>query len=120
MSTTAELSILSEEERYDASLKLILSNKEVFVLSDNGGMVTMGTDNDETSIIPFWPTAEAAKVVAVGDWSKCKPEAFQLEELLDFILPELVEDKQLIALFPTLEDDGLIVDAADFEEDLKA
>jgi hypothetical protein len=119
MATLAELSILSEEDRYEASIKLLIANKEGFVLSDNGGMVTMGTDNDETSIIPFWPTAEAALTAAVGDWSKCKPESFDLDELLEYILPELIEDKQLVAIFPTLQDDGMILDAADFADDLK-
>lgn len=120
MSSLAELSILSEEERYNETVKLILANKEGFVLSDNGGMVTMGTDDEETSIIPFWPSAEAAKTVAIGDWSNCKPESFNLDELLEFILPELIEDKQLVAIFPTLSDDGMILDAADFADDLKA
>lgn len=114
-----ELSILDEEARYNEAVKIISETKEVFVLSDNGGMVTMGTDSDETSIIPFFPSAEAAKTVAIGDWKDCKPESFPLDELLEYILPELIEDKQLVSLFPTVGDDGLIVDAGDLLADLE-
>ncbi|MEY5047219.1 MAG: hypothetical protein RLZZ175_578 [Bacteroidota bacterium] len=111
-----------EEERYSATIAYIKAQKTVYILSDNGGMVTMGTgeegDEDSDTIIPIWPTAESAKACAAGDWSNCKADSFELVEWNEFILEELIEDKVMISVYASPEDDGYLLSAEDLKEAL--
>jgi len=110
---------LDIETRFNKTLDLVKQDKKVVILSDKGGFVTMTLDDaGEEVVIPVWPDVNLAQECANGEWEGAKPDIFELDEWVTFILPELADDGIMIAVAATKEDDGFILSAKSFGEEI--
>ncbi|MEE3664881.1 DUF2750 domain-containing protein [Brenneria sp. g21c3] len=55
-------------------------------------------DNGRTSL-PLWPAKEYAQISAKGNWDGLQLKEISLDELLDELLPQLIEDTVDLAIF---------------------
>lgn len=77
-----------------------------------------GTD-DEKHAFPLWPAHEYAQECALAEWKAYAPREITLDTLLDVLIPKLQESGDLVAVFPTPNQKGVIPDFAVLVADLK-
>lgn len=103
--------------RYRHFVKSVVDRGEAWGLYDDGWALA-GFD-DGTEALPLWPEKEFAKVCADGTWSGYAPRSIPLSELVEVVLPELMEDEDGVAVFPTPADKGVIPPINELLDDLK-
>lgn len=96
---------LSGAERVAHFVKVVADREEAWGLYD-GGWASSGTDDGATAF-PLWPRREYAQLCATDGWSTYKPQAIVLEDLLGSLLPMLVEQSALVAVFQTPSNRGV-------------
>ena len=97
-------------------MQLAADWEEAWGLKDEqGGVVAKATE-----ALPLWPHPELARACARGNWEGAEPAALSVDDLLDDLLPLLEEDGLRAALFPTPDDPGLLLDAAELRRRLEA
>jgi len=97
-------------------VQLVADWEEAWGLLDDQGWVVA----KETDAFPFWPHSDLARACARGNWEGAEPAAISLDELLADLLPLLEEDGLRAALFPTPDDPGVLLDAAELRRRLEA
>ena len=75
---------------------------------------------DGRDVLPLWPHPAFAEGCAHGSWEGASPAAVPLDELLDDLLPLLEEDGIRVAVFPSPQGEGVLVDPGELQRDLKA
>lgn len=86
------------------------------VLQDNDGCVMLTTDDEDC--IPVWPSEETASLWAVDDWQDCRPLSIGLAEWLERWVPGMEDDELYVAVFPMLEDLGVVIPPHELEQRL--
>jgi hypothetical protein len=108
---------LPSPKRYDYFIKRIADSQTAW------GLYATGWAMAETSagelVFPIWPASEYAGLCAVGDWAHFAPKEIDIEDLLDGLLPSLVERSTKLGVFYTPEDKGTMPDLALFQADLR-
>jgi len=97
-------------------VQLVADWDEAWGLQDDQGWVVA----KETDAFPLWPHPNLARACARNNWEGAEPAAIFLDELLDELLPLLEEDGLHTALFPTPDDPGVLLDAAELRRKLEA
>ena len=93
---------LSDEERYDYTLRQIARNRAAWLLADgDGGGISMELGGKEC--ICIWPEACYAEQFAQGE-EGVKPKRIALDDLLDALEEMQSEEETAFAVFPTLKD----------------
>ncbi len=110
------LQALPAADRALQLVQLVADWEEAWALQDDQGWVVARA----TDAFPLWPHPELARACARGNWEGAEPAALSLDELLDDLLPLLEEDGLRAALFPTPDDPGLLLDAAELRRRLEA
>lgn len=110
------LQSLSAADRAVQFVQLVADWEEAWGLLDEQGWVVA----KETDALPLWPHPDLARACALGNWEGTEPEAIPLDDLLEELLPLLEEDGLRIALFPTPEDPGSLLDASELGRRLEA
>lgn len=105
----AQVLSLSDNERFNHLVNRVNEQQELWILTDEHGCMMLTTDDDE-DCIPVWPHADYARDWAQGDWQHCKPEAISLNVWLKRWVPGMTDDELLVAVFPTLNETGVVVD----------
>ena len=103
------------ERRYKYLVKEVVSNREIWILTDEHGCVMLNTDDEDC--VPVWPNKEFAESWATGEWEDCKAEAISLNKWHSRWTVGLEDDELAIVIFPNQDEDGLVVfpDELDFE-----
>lgn len=109
---------LPAEDRHDHFLQLVADWEEAWGLKDEDGWI-VARQKGEPRAFPLWPHAVFAEACARGPWEGAQAEAIDLDELLDSLLPMLEEDGLPVAVFPTPEDEGVLVAPAELRESLE-
>ena len=73
----------------------------------------------EGHAFPLWPAREFADACAFDEWAGYEAVAITLDELLTELLPKLGRDEIAVALFPTPENRGGVVQAEQLALDLR-
>jgi hypothetical protein len=89
------------EQRLSYLVKECILNKQVWILTDQDGCVMLNTEDEDCT--PVWPSEAFAQAWATGDWSKCEPK----------------DDDVAIAVFPSEDEEGLVISAQEFGFELK-
>lgn len=97
---------LDAEQRYQHFLEKVSRWEEIWSLKDDEGFVVVSSDNEDC--MPVWPHPDYAQEWATGDWDNCQPFKIDLEAWLDRWLPGMDEDGISIAVFPNLDENGIV------------
>jgi len=93
---------LSDEERYDYTLRQIAQNRAAWLLADgDGGGMSMELGGKEC--ICIWPEACYAEQFAQGE-EGVTPKRMDLDDLLDILEEMQSEEETAFAVFPTMKD----------------
>ncbi|MCG7587779.1 MULTISPECIES: DUF2750 domain-containing protein [Photobacterium] len=103
------------EKRYKYLVKEVVSNRQIWILTDEHGCVMLNTDDEDC--VPVWPNKEFAESWATGEWESCKAEAISLNKWHSRWTHGLEDDELAVVIFPNQDEDGLVVypDELDFE-----
>lgn len=120
-SEKAAVSLLDGAARYEYFIKKVTDENRVWSLWKDGWV--LAKDNDGHLVVPVWPHAQFAEMCANGDWSDHEARPIEMEAWLNRWLPGISRDSRFIAVFPTANDKGVVVDserlAADLGEELQ-
>lgn len=107
---------LSGHERYLHFVKVVADKQKCWGLYNDGW--ALAQDDDGNMAFLLWPESEYAALCAIGDWSAYEPKELDLDDLMDWLLPDLQEKNTLLGIFPTPEEQGVTPDFARFESDM--
>lgn len=90
---------LNADYRFDHFISKLVEHEELFVLTDEHGVMMLTTDDEDC--IPVWPHPEYAKAWAEGEWADCKPQSITLKVWLERWIDGMEQDELCVAVFPT-------------------
>ncbi|RKO80197.1 DUF2750 domain-containing protein [Pectobacterium parmentieri] len=96
-----EIEVMSSKpakDRYIYFIKRVADWESVWTLGDEDGYVTSEDGNGRT-YLPLWPAKEYARISAEGNWDGLQLKEISLDEILDELLPQLIEDAVDLAIF---------------------
>ncbi|MFT4937962.1 MAG: hypothetical protein ACI88A_000984 [Paraglaciecola sp.] len=105
------------EQRLAYLLKEVVTNNEIWILTDQDGCVMLNTDDEDCA--PVWPNQEFAQAWATGEWAECKAEAISLNKWHSRWTSGLEQDDVAIAVFPNLNEEGLVISSQELDFELK-
>ena len=104
--------------RYEHFVKQVADWQLVWGLREDDGWVSMGLSSHEPAF-PVWPHEAYAQLCATEAWASAKPTSIEVHEWVESWLPGLGKDGSQIAVFPTPEGKGLLVDPRKLRADLE-
>ena len=107
---------LSAEERYDYFVEQVGASGEIWSLANKDGWVAFSSEGD--ACLPVWPHPDFARAWVRDDWSDCKPQSIRLDAWIERWLPGMEADGTLILVFPSEEEEGIVVSPGELEESL--
>ncbi|MGF1696157.1 DUF2750 domain-containing protein [Vibrio lamellibrachiae] len=107
----------NDEKRFNYCIKEIVSNRQVWILTDEHGCVMLNTEEDDC--VPVWPNEEFATAWATDDWKECKAEAISINKWHSRWTQGLEDDELSIVVFPNEKEEGVIVFPDEFDFELK-
>lgn len=113
----AQIEQFTGEQRLKYLLKEVVSQKQIWILTDDDGCVMLNTEDEDCA--PVWPTEEFAQAWATGEWQDCHPKAISLEKWFSHWTSGLEDDDVYIAVFPSLDQQGLIISPQELDFELK-
>lgn len=113
-----QLQALSPAERYDYLIELIQAGQSVWSLRSDQGTVLMSSDGQDC--LPVWPHTECTEAWINGDWADCTPIAIDAAAWEQRWLPGLQADGIALAVFPSHDDEGVVVEPDDMAASLSA
>lgn len=75
---------------------------------------------ENTEVMPFWSSAELAKLHCIDEWSNYIPCEISLSDWLEFWLEDLNQDGVIVGVNWQGDDEYLEMDLADFTQALAA
>ncbi|GAB3522815.1 DUF2750 domain-containing protein [Photobacterium alginatilyticum] len=105
------------EKRYKYLVKEVVSNRQIWILTDEHGCVMLNTDDEDC--VPVWPNKEFAESWATGEWESCKAEAISLNKWHSRWTHGLEDDELAVVIFPNQDEDGLVVYPDELDYELK-
>jgi hypothetical protein len=109
---------LPAESRYTYFVKRVADWAEVWSLAGDDGWVLAG-DDEGHEVVPVWPHSTYAQQCAKDQWAGSQPKAIDLNAWLEKWTPGMERDGRLIAVFPTPENNGIVVDPSRLKMDLE-
>ena len=107
---------LDGPNRYDYFIKKAADENRVWSLWKDGWV--LAEDNNGQKVVPVWPHAKFAEMCATGDWLGHEARPIEMQVWLDRWLPGISRDGRLIAVFPTKNDKGVVVESLRLAADL--
>lgn len=115
------VSALGAAERYTYFVKKVADEKRMWSLWKDGWV--LAADDAGHQVVPVWPHQNYAAMCANGEWSGYTAKEIELGAWIERWLPGIERDNRLVAIFPTPDDKGAVVDskrlAADLEQELE-
>ncbi|MFO0591157.1 MAG: DUF2750 domain-containing protein [Polyangiaceae bacterium] len=90
---------LSGPKRFSHFIKRVADEERAWGLWDDGWALMTNSDGDQ--VFPLWPASEYADLFRTGEWATFTAKEISLEELLNNLIPKLVEMRALPGVFPT-------------------
>ena len=69
--------------------------------------------------MPIWPHERFAASCAIDEWDDAMPSPINLSDWIEKWTPGMLSDGRQVAVFPTREDRGMVVDPIKLSDDLK-
>lgn len=113
----ANIERFTPEERLKYLLKEVVKQKQIWILTDEDGCVMLNTEDEDCA--PVWPNKEFAQSWATGEWQDCEAKAISLEKWYASWTSGLEEDDVFIAVFPSQDEEGLIISPQELDYELK-
>ena len=110
---------LPAPKRYKYFISRVADWEQVWTLGHEDEFV-LAADDDGNRLLPLWPHEKYADACATGPWGGSIPQTIQLTELLDELLPDLLTEGHLVAVFLTPADKGIHRSPDELHHDLKA
>lgn len=123
MSTALTQALQNEIQQYDIEkrfqylIKEVVSNNEIWILTDEHGCVMLNTADEDC--VPVWPNQEFAQAWATGEWQACKAEAISLNKWHSRWTTGLEDDELALVIFPNQNEEGEVVYPDEFDTELK-
>lgn len=111
-----ELQALSAEQRYEYLLQQVVDSQQLWILVGDGGSVLLNSDGRDC--VPVWPHQELADLHIEGDWADCQCQAIDLGTWQERWTKGLGADKLAVVGFVNEAEEGVIVSATEFDDDL--
>ncbi|KLV06934.1 phage-shock protein [Photobacterium aquae] len=108
---------LDAEKRFKYLVKEVVSNREIWILTDEHGCVMLNTDEEDG--VPVWPNKEFAELWATGEWEECKAEAISLNKWHSRWTYGLEDDELAVVIFPDQSEEGLVISPEELDFELK-
>ena len=115
----AEASYLPSEKRYQHFIEQVGEQQSLWSLKDADGWCTVANEKDQICF-PVWPDAQYASAWAVGEFASCIPIEISVHEWLGQLHKAAVNCRWKIAVFPTNEDPGELIEPNRFAKDLES
>ncbi|ALO33509.1 hypothetical protein CMT41_01325 [Colwellia sp. MT41] len=103
-----------DEKRLNYLLQQVVSNKEIWLLTDEHGCMMLNTDDEDC--VPVWPNKEFAQGWATGEWQACQPQEISLAKWYSRWSMGLADDDLALVVFPNQDNKGLILYPEEFEQ----
>ncbi|WP_108650218.1 DUF2750 domain-containing protein [Dongshaea marina] len=113
-----EILRLDAQQRYQYLVKEVVTNQEVWILTDQHGCMMLTTEDEDC--IPVWPNSEFAEAWISGEWQHCKAEAIPLARWHSHWTPGMLDDELSLVIFPNQDEDGLVLFPDELDHELKA
>lgn len=110
---------LDAQVRYRYFLKRVVDTEAIWSLRSPGGWVLAGDDSKRV-LVPVWPHSRFAELCAIGDWAGSIPSSITLEDWTERWIPGIERDGRLLAVFPTPEDKGPVMEPSRLLADIRA
>ena len=88
----------SPEQRLAYLIETAAAHEELWGLEREDGWVRFAMPHGLPAVFPLWPAQEFAALASAGEEEQ--PRRLELEELLEFVLPELSRGEMSVAAFP--------------------
>jgi hypothetical protein len=105
------------EAQYGYFVDRCVDNGQVWALVDDEDNWAAFGGADEGVLLCVWPHPRFAEACAYGDWSAREPVPVELDLFVDEVLPDLIREGTLVAVFPT-EDTAVPVEPERLFRDL--
>lgn len=112
-----EISSYDEEKRLKYSVKTMVQERQIWILTDEHGCVMLNTEDEDC--VPVWPHQELAEQWATGEWDHCKAEAISLNKWHSRWSYGLEDDELAVVVFPNQNEEGVILFPDEFDFELK-
>jgi hypothetical protein len=109
---------LDGAKRYGYCVKKAADQQQLWSLGQENGWA-LASDDVGRELVPVWPHEKFAFVCANGIWAGYQAKAIDLDAWLERWIPGMEKDTRLIAVFPTPQDKGVVVEPRRFETDLR-
>jgi hypothetical protein len=110
---------LPADQRYDYFTTKVAEWEQIWSLRNVEGWVVVSSDDGE-ECMPVWPHADFAAEWATGDWDDCSPAAVPLDVWLARWTPGMEKDGSMVAIFPSADEEGVVVTPTDLRDSLHA
>jgi hypothetical protein len=115
--TLNEIAQFTSEQRLKYLVKEVLQQQQIWILTDQDGCVMLNTEDEDCA--PVWPSQEFAQAWATGEWADCEPKAIDLKTWHSRWTHGLEDDYVSIAVFPSEDQEGLVISPAELDFELK-
>ncbi|MGR5179056.1 DUF2750 domain-containing protein [Vibrio parahaemolyticus] len=112
-----EISRYDEEKRLKYSVKTMVQERQIWILTDEHGCVMLNTEDEDC--VPVWPHQELAEQWATGEWDNCKAEAISLNKWHSRWTYGLEDDELAVVVFPNQNEEGVVLFPDEFDFELK-
>jgi hypothetical protein len=102
-----EVLALPNIKRYELFIQLIVSNKEVYGLYNDGWAVQ--GDGNSNFFFPVWPDEAFAKIMISDNWKQYHPKQITLTDFYNVHLAQFESKNVKLSIFPTLHHNTLLV-----------
>ncbi|MDN3609708.1 DUF2750 domain-containing protein [Vibrio ostreicida] len=108
---------MREDERFSYTIKEMVKNKQVWILTDEHGCVMLNTEDEDC--IPVWPNEEFANQWATEGWAHCRAESISTAKWFSRWTYGLEDDELAVVVFPNQNEEGVVLYPDEFESELK-
>ena len=108
---------LAGPDRYTHFVKKIADQQELWSLWNHGWV--LASDDSGRELIPVWPNEKYAALCSEGRWAGSVPKLIELGAWMDRWIGGAKRDGRLIAVFPTTESRGVVVEPDQLATDIE-
>ena len=113
----AALVTLPGPKRYEYFVKRAAGHATLYGLHGDDGWAL--AEDDDGLYLPVWPHPRFAEACARGHWAGDRPKAIDVDRFVLAWPQRLNEDGLKVAVFPTPDNHGVVVDADELRCDLE-
>jgi hypothetical protein len=104
-------------KRYSHFIKVAADQRKVWGLFRDGWALAVTDDGKRA--FPLWPAEEYARQCAVQEWRDYTPREIDLDTLFEVLIPKLRDSGDIVAVFPTPCQRGVIPEVEVLVADLR-